>query len=300
MVEKITFSCFRGMVVFSGQIDLFSQDLEDNSETKNKLFRNFFDILSNKKVFESDYNTRKYLMLYKNTYGDIVHFQLARKSEFNKHEFDGSEIVDQIDEDYPYVNVFVDMNTQKFIIERNAKTFENYETPASVIKNIMDSNFEYSILSVEINPIVFEREFWELFDDNKKVFNIEFSLDVPNLFNMRGEAETMLTEAKKNVNADRVSLKLSNKDGNLSIPNKDGIDSYVAYANGGGGTWSLVKANEEGGTTRITSGNIIKKIDIHIDSVKLNVNELSKDNIDIIIKALNEIEPIESLKIMEE
>ena len=84
-------------------------------------------------MFESKYQKRIYYLIFKNKYNDILHCQLARKKQINRRELIEKDIIDTEDEDYPYVNIFVELESQKFLIESNTQVFDNYNTCSNVL-----------------------------------------------------------------------------------------------------------------------------------------------------------------------
>ena len=89
-----------------------------------------------------------------------MHCQLARKRQYNKFELnDNSRIIDKVDEDYPYINVFVALKSQKFLIQANIEVFVIFNTSGDVIKNIMNSYLEKIGATIEINTILKEEDF---------------------------------------------------------------------------------------------------------------------------------------------
>ena len=116
---------FRGSIVFPDQASIFNLDLKNDSSSKNIIFRNFFSMVEDNKKFESCYQSRIYFLIFKNKYNNILHCQLARKKQFSKRELIENDIVEVDDSDYPYVNVLVNLKSQKFINQSNTQVFKN-------------------------------------------------------------------------------------------------------------------------------------------------------------------------------
>ena len=63
---------------------------------------------------------------------------MARERIYDKYEMTREKIIGTKDQDYPFINVFVELKTQKFLIESKTIIFENYNTCSDVIQNIMN------------------------------------------------------------------------------------------------------------------------------------------------------------------
>lgn len=286
---------FRGNILFPDQASIFNLDLRNDSNSKNKIFRDFFDMIETEKKFVSQYQNRIYYLIFKNKYEDLLHCRLARKKQFSKRELVENDIIETEDNDYPYVNIFIDLKSQKFLIESNTQVFENYNTCSTVMENIINSNLKEKDIRIELNPIIEEENFWNYFSGNSKVFNIEFKLVAPNMFDAEDDANNFLKEAQKNVGSDIVTLNFCNQEGNLN-PNKVGIDSFIKYISAGGGTWKLRILNSNGQKQSISSQQKSTKVNIPITYEDLKNSLLTAEQIKIIIDSFDKIETIEKFK----
>ena len=286
---------FRGNILFPSQSTIFNIGLQNNSISKNKIFREYFIMIEEKKKLESQYQNRLYYLIFKNKYDDVLHCQLARRKHFNKRELKDNNIIELEDSDYPYVNIFIELNSQKFLIESNTQVFENYNTCSKVIENIINNNLKEKDIRIELNPINEEPNFWNYFDDNSKVYNIEFKLVSPNMFDAEDDATNFLKEAERNVGASKVILNFCNKEGNLK-PNKNGIDSFIKYISAGGGTWKIRTENSNGERENVSSEQKSKKVNIPITYEELKNAMLTLEQQKIINDCFNKIETIEKFK----
>ena len=157
---------FRGNILFPNQSTIFNIGLPNDSNSKNKIFREYFQMIEKNKKLESQYQSRIYYLIFKNKYDDILHCQLARRKQFNKRELKDNNIIELEDDDYPYVNIFIELKSQKFLIESNTQVFENYNTCGKVIENIINNNLKEKDISIEMVQISEEQNFWKYFSDN--------------------------------------------------------------------------------------------------------------------------------------
>lgn len=232
-------------------------------------------------------------MIFINQYDSIIHCQLARERVFDKYEMTQEKIIGTKDQDYPFINVFVELKTPKFLIEAKTVIFENYNTCSDVIQNIMNKYLKKVDASIDINQIVEEREFWGFFEDDNEVKTLNFNLTVPNLFDTSNDATNFLNDARDNVGASNVSLNFSNSEGKLK-PNRNGIESFVNYTSAGGGTWSLNYKDKHGEKRSVSSKQKSKKICIKF--FKDEINNLDADKVEIIKCEMQKIETIEKFK----
>lgn len=295
-MEKLgLFYGFRGNISFPDQMSIYNLNIKNDSTSKNEIFVEFFNALKEKRMISSQYQSRLYYLIFRNQYDNIIHCQLARRKKYNKHELADDGIIDSIDDDYPYINIFVELDSQKFLIESNTQTFENYNTCGDVIENIVNNYFKKYDIKIMLNPIVGEESFWEYFDSNTPVYNLEFSLCTPNLFDADDDATTFLKEAEKNTQANKVNMKFINSEGKIR-PNKIGIDSFVKYATAGGGDWSMTIEGKNSSKQRISSKQKSTKINLPLTEEKLKSNSIAQEKITIIRSRFLSIETIEKFK----
>lgn len=293
MDEVIEFYGFRGNIIFPNQITIFSFGYENNSQNKNKVFRSFFEDLKEKGKVDSKYQKRKYYLIFINQYDTIIHCQLARERIYDKYEMTTEKVVGTKEQDFPFINVFVELKSQKFLIESKSVIYENYNTCSDVIENIMNKYLKNIDATISIRPILEEQEFWKFFDGENQVKNLSFNLTVPNLFDASDDATNFLNDARDNIGASNVILNFSNQESNLK-PNKNGIDSFVKYASAGGGTWRLKYKNRNGQPKTVNSMQKSKKISISMR--KEILNNLDEESIETINIEMKKLETIEKFK----
>lgn len=295
MTVENLFYGFRGSIVFPNQTSIFNMNLGNDSVSKNKLFRSFFNMIQETKKFESHYQRRIYYLIFCNKYDNIFHCKLARKKKFQKRDLVENDIVESKDEDYPYVNILVNLNSQKFLIESNTQVFENHITCKSVIENIINTNLKENDIRIVLESILEEENFWNYFNENEKIYNIEFKLISPNIFDTEDDVNKFLKDSEKNVGSNLVNINFCNPEGNLK-PNKTGIDSYIKYICAGGGEWRITRLSSNGRKERISSKQKNPKVNVPISYEEFTKDKLTELQIEEIKKCFNSIEIIEKLK----
>jgi hypothetical protein len=286
---------FRGSITFPEQSNIYNYNLENNSKSKNKIFRDFFEMIEKTKKYESLYQNRVYYLIFKNIYGDLLHCQLARKKQFNKRVLIENNIIESEDDDYPYVNVFVDLVGQKFLIESNTQVFENYNTCGTVLENIINNNLREKDIVICLNQIVEEESFWNYFSNEEKIYNIEFRLTAPNMFDAEDDATIFLKEAEKNVGSNILNINFCNSEGKLK-PNRIGIDSFIKYISAGGGSWKITRLGPNGKKEKISSQQKSTKVIVPISYDDLKNKSLTEEQINEVLKQFRMIETIEKFK----
>lgn len=272
-------------------ITLYNINLSDTIESRNKMFNDFFKKLETEKILESTYNKRKYILIYKEVLKDIIHCQIARKREISINEFNDGIIIEKKEEDYPYVNIFVDLLGQKIIIEVNSYVFDNVDTCKKVLENIMGNYFKKHDVTIEIHPITEKNEFKNFFEQGK-VSYISFELNVPNWGNAASAAKELAEDSKK-MGAEKIVYSLTNKDGNIIY--NDLMESFVKYISDGAGIWKIKGKDKEGKSFSVKSEE--KKKKLRINSTRDMINkELNETELLILKDAFNKIETIERLK----
>lgn len=273
-------------------ITLYNADFPDTSESRNKMFNDFFYVLKEKIILETNYLKRKYILIYKEDLNSIVHCQIARKSEVVINKFNNGNITEKKEENFPYVNVFFDLVGQKIIIEVNTNVFDNVDTCRKVIGNIMTNYFKDFDIIVDIHPITEESDFRKCFDEGK-ISKVTFELNVPNWGNAASAAKE-LADDSKNMGAEKVVYTISNKSGNIVY--NEGMESFVKYVSDGAGVWKLIGKDKNGNKFNVQSEE--KKKKLAIDATRERINEeLDEVKVLIIKDAFNKIETIERLKI---
>lgn len=220
---------------------------------------------------------------------------ISKKKKFNKRELVENDIVETEENDYPYVNVFIALDSQKFLIESNTQVFKNYNTCSTVMENIINNKLRENDIRIELNPIIEEENFWNYFRTGTKVYNIEFKLVAPNMFDAEDDANNFLKEAQKNIGANVVTLNFCNQEGNIK-PNRIGIDSFIKYISAGGGIWKIITQNSDGKKEKISSKQKSTKVIVPLNYDELRKEKLTDEQIRIISDFFNKIETIEKFK----
>ena len=296
-MDNTVFYGFRGNMLFPKQISMYNIELENTSECKNKVFKDFFTKLEKEKKLTSKYQNRVYYMIFKNKYENILHCQLARRRKFYKRELKDNDIIELIDDDYPYVNIFIKLDSQMFFIESKTAVYQNYNTCSNVISNIINNNLNIDGITIILENISNEQDFWKYFDGETKVYKLEFNLVYPNIFKAADAASNVVREAQEATGADSLEIVFHNSKGDLN-PNKEkeGINSFVKYASAGGGKWSMLIKGKNNKKVKITSSQNSVKGSLNISNKHLNENALTSEQVISLKYLFDEIETIERFK----
>lgn len=230
----VNFILLQANVVFNQQCSIFDK-YKDTKEGRNDAFRDIIDIIKNKKVIKVNPRVTEYYFIYiKEIDKDIIYCQLAKKTQMERYVIEESGVKQGLIDNYPPIDVFVNLKSQQFAIEIKTGVLSNAAT-VSVITNLINSLIEdYNVF---FNIIQDRKEFWDLVSNEESIQEITFNLVVPNFFGATEDAKLLVEGAKDEVNADRVELSFKNKKGKLKITLKS-LDSYVRYASMSG-DWKI-------------------------------------------------------------
>ena len=255
MAKETKFILLQGSVVFNQQIGLFDV-YEDTKEGRNKAFRDVIEKFISKKVVKVNPRTSEYVLLYKLHINDnLLYCQLARKTQLDTYNLEGNDIKQGQIDNYPPLDVFIDLRKQQFAVELNTTILAEtaIESTISKLFNSLTKGF-----NIFINAIQNTNEFWELVKDEDAIQEISFDLIAPNFFNATGAASDLVSGAKEELNADSVVLSFKNKKGKLKAE-IEAIDSFVKYSSATG-SWKLkIKQNGQTRYKTITSTDCCKK-----------------------------------------
>lgn len=294
MEEYNEYYGFRGNIAFVDQVSIFNAGIENNSDNKNKIFKEFFESLKLNNKMESEYQKRMYYLLYVQDYGEIYHCQLARKRQYDKFEMTPKRIVEKKEQDYPYVNIFIEIKSQKFFIESKTKIFKNYNTCKDVIQNIINNNFQYGDTRITIEPIIKEEEFWNIIE-KEDIYSLQLMLCTPNVFDADDFADILLKDIEDNTNAKHVNMHFSNNEGKLDLKGK-GIKSFIKYISAGGGKWRLKGKDANQKPTSYSSEQRSQKVKIAIEKKQTETKLLSEEDINRIRQEFFKIETVDKFK----
>lgn len=290
-----TFLGFRGNVMFPNQTSLLYYQKQSRSEYKNEIFNSVFLKVKEYINITTNVHGREYYLYYVKQFDEnIMQCKLVRKTSLKKHELGKTDVTETTIDDYPYINVFVHLHSQKFLIELNQSIFADYMTSKMILESLINSMLSRDECFISIAPITDEMKFWNYIDNSSGIYEVEFLLKAPNFLDGDTDAEEFLREIEGKTQITSVGLKLTNEKAELSIK-KDNIDSYVKYASAGGGEWTIKKINASGKKETIKSMQKCRKLNL---SVSLQALKSGDVNIDIITAAFIKLETIK--KFMEE
>jgi len=221
-----------------------------------KIEENPIDLLEKQIVTRPKYTSRRKKQaplifdnfIYDSYDGSLILIKLGKEKEVKipKHAdqvgfYDESEIIS------PSVNVIWDRINQLIAIEHKTTVFSDYEYVFDSISKHFNNLLDPLGYIVVIEPLSKKEEFWNIIRNSVKIFQLSFTLHMPNLF---GDTNRSISEVLKTVqssyNAASVTNKLENPDGNLKIDeNDDEINSQLDWIKQGGGSWESVTKQRE-------------------------------------------------------
>jgi len=228
-----TFICFRFYIV-PVQYDLFQQSIEDKD--KIRLFTERFLVNKNYKFSETkEYAIRINNVIDKNYYG-----KLSKKNITEKHDITPTDVYDDLQDDWPYLNFVVDtsLGAQVVVIEKKAKIFLSVDALRTCLVEMAKKAMLYTGFVVNFEPIIEKLAFWRIIEESESIYSLKFSLESPNMLGASASAREGLKELQTIFNNTSTIMQLENSDGELIVP-KESVESYREYADQGGGSWEL-------------------------------------------------------------
>lgn len=280
MRDEAEFQAYRYFLIPNKQRSLFS---EDDIDEKNVIIQEFLDSLKEKRQEYSLNNQSHILYLVGEVYRDLYLLKFAIEKSVTIHEAENNDIKNIKEPDYPYIYVFVDLEHQIILFEKKTSVLRRTATAANKLQNCIRKELEGYDFSLELEKITYERTFWDYVSQADSIYELDLSLNAPNLFNAGMEAEEVLQVVNDNLNNTRSEFRFENDEGNLQLE-EDQIGSYIIYASSGGGSWTVrveidgepkkLKSKEEGNTKSI---NLPKNLEERLEE---GIGEMVKEKVD--------------------
>jgi hypothetical protein len=168
-------------------------------------------------------------------------FQLGahKKLERAKEDFNKETI-----ENWPYVTVIINNrpDVQLIAVSRNRNAFSSSKVVIDSFKSAIESPLRRYQLSVHIEALFDEREFWSIVDSYpERITNLRFDLISPNMANISKVLKIDLGQINKETNSHKTVIDLNSPENSSLEINKDNkvINGLVEYASEGGGDISF-------------------------------------------------------------
>lgn len=293
MINNKVFLITQVSLVADGQLSLFGSRFEDTVQGRNQLYRDiFYQIIEKRKIVSKARVMDNVLLFNKQLSNDLLYFQLAKQKKKEINALIEDEIKPITMDDFPPIDIFVNLKLQQILIEIKESVFELNEA-IKVLFRAMQNIAKIDNYSVYINTIDDTQEFWDLVDRKNvdEILEIKFEMVAPNFWGNTGQAKDLVDEAKKQINASEVSISLVNKKGKLraSMEYLDSFVKYTAYS----GSWK-VKVRKNGYIKTLKSDDTFLKKQVSeniIDSIK-NISHNNSNNIDTYNNCIEEIEKL--------
>lgn len=197
---------------------LFSEDTINQQEVwanKQVYFNQMF-----KSVLTYSYRGSKYesdLLYHEN---GLIVFKLAN----NKHIVQESGFVPKTLEHKPSCMILIDNRTdvQNIYIEKNEYSFSDTEVVANILRRTYNTCLQQFGLSIVIQKRFKASEFWSIVESAEKGVNmVRFSIQYPNLPNVRAKIDAMLSDTSKEVHSKETKIEFNAGDGEVLNLSKD-------------------------------------------------------------------------------
>lgn len=220
-----------------------------------KIEENPIDLLEKQMALRPKYTSRRKKqapLIFDNfindSHGSLILIKLGKEREVKipKHA-DKVGFYDESETISPSVNVIWDRINQFVAIEHKTSVFPDYEYVFDSISKHFNNLLDPMGYIVVIEPIFKKEEFWNIIKNSTKIYQLSFTLHMPNLFGDTNRSiSDVLRTVQSSYNASSVTNKLENPDGNLNIEeNNEEINSQLDWTKHGGGSWEAVTKQKE-------------------------------------------------------
>lgn len=217
--------------------------------------------------------------------------KLFKKTKVKKYAFndDVDDITETHDPSLPFVYIVLSTAYQIVLVGRNTSVFQSPEAARSAFLKFLASSIDDPNVTITLDPIVDNMEFWYLVSDASKIYKLSLTLRSPNLFGSAKKTSDFLAAVQEEVNNDSLSLRFENESGELKI-SKDEFEDALSYADGGGGEWLLEYAQCGGHEKKtVKSGSKVMSVPIpEISEEQPLLAEIDQD----VIRALRKAEQV--------
>ena len=261
MNKLIKFIILQGSIVLKPAQNFFDTlQPEDTPKSRNIIFRGLFDEIKDRKKLEVSQRISEYIIMFHQClHDDLLHFQLAKKTEVeiikaSEHQFDTIK-----EDSYPYINLFVNLTSQRLLLELNPNIIIE-DSLLNTVQKLFSNILKYKNYSLYFTIIDDVKEFWDITKDGN-IKEIEFDLIAPNggFWGNNNQAKDFAKDTKDKLNADETKIVFKNKNGNMNV-SMDFLDSLVTYSSKAG-SWKL-KIRKDGKQRIIKSVDFSKKVEI--------------------------------------
>lgn len=230
-------------------------------ENKQAYFNNIF-----KTALTYSYRGSKYEsdLLYDEN--GLIVFKLAN----NKHIVQESGFVPKKLEHKPSCLILIDNRTdvQNIYIEKNDYSFSDTEVVAKILSRTYNTCLHQLGLTIVIQKRFKASEFWSIVESAEKGVNmVRFSIQYPNLPNVRAKIDAMLSDTSKEVHSKETKIEFNAGDGEVLNLSKDSESIK-----------NLVQASAETGndiTLKLNGFRAYKKVGDTTETVEIDNLEAS-------------------------
>lgn len=243
---------------------LFSEDTINQQEVWankqvyfNQMFKSVLTYSYRRSTYESE-------LLYDEN--GLIVFKLAN----NKHIVQESGFVPKKLEHKPSCLILIDNRTdvQNIYIEKNEYSFSDTEVIANILRRTYNTCLQQFGLSLVIQKRFKASEFWSIVESAEKGVNmVRFSIQYPNLPNVRAKIDAMLSDTSKEVHSKETKIEFNAGDGEVLNLSKDSESIK-----------DLVQASAETGndiTLKINGFRSYKKVGDTTETVEIDNLEAS-------------------------
>lgn len=243
-MKEQTFYCYRYFMIENQQTTLFEKENRIANLVKTCRSHHLEETLSSGKTYG--------LVFVREISSDIFLLKFFKKTSVKKYAFndDADDITETYDPSLPFIYIVLSIIDQIVLLGRNTAVFQNPDAAKKAFLSFLISRIADPNITITLDPIVDNMEFWHLVDESSKIYKLYLTLRSPNLFGTAKKTSEFLAAVQEEVNNDSLSLRFENESGELRVSKVEFGDA-LSYADGGGGEWLLEYAQSDGCEKRI-------------------------------------------------
>jgi hypothetical protein len=169
----------------------------------------------------------------------LLSIKLGRTRKTQTPKFQNGRFLDKTEDTFPHVFLLWDRKEQAILIEKKVTIFYDYELVLKSLEDHFNNLISDLDVSVFLEPKSDTADFWKIIDENEYIYEVGFTLHMPNLFgNLQKPLKETLENLQKKYNNTEVTTQIANPEGNLTLNKTDpDINENLVWISKGGGSW---------------------------------------------------------------
>lgn len=249
----------------SKQPDVFKQ-----FGTKEEEFSKVFDLVAtSNRIDFVDWGT-KFMVFHFQVRNENIHiWELAKDQQFKMPVAGETTIDEVVAVKSPYVFLIFHIQKQIVFIERNSEVFATPNTATKRLETFFDSKLSHAGISVAIEAIKSQKEFWEEVEEFDKIEDVRLEFDAPNWWGSKNNVDDLINDTYEASFFEKLKISFKNTTVGLKFT-KDKFGAAIERLSAGTGNF-LLKGKKNGEDKTIVSEK--RPFKKEIEDIKEESNE---------------------------